>query len=178
MPLRLLAVIMGIATVGGCAHMPPVRVNASPADMEMLAGEWKGDYASPALGRRGSIEFKLVASSGQAYGDVLMIPQNSTQPYEPSTLGNPSPQAGMPTGTQLLTIRFVRAESGEINGMLDPYWDPDRNCHAYSVFHGAMAKGVIEGTFTTTFECGAGEATGRWQVTRKPAKQKESASIE
>jgi hypothetical protein len=145
--------------------MPPVHLDATPADMEMLAGQWKGDYNSPALGRRGSIEFKLVATEGQAYGAVVMTPQGSTRPYEPNTLGREN-ESNRIAPTQLLTIRFVRADSGEITGMLDPYWDPDRNCQATTRFLGYLAKGVIEGTFKTLFDCGAGEAGGTWQVTR------------
>ncbi len=160
-----------VLAASGCVHMPRVQLDATPADMEMLAGEWTGEYSSPALGRRGSIEFKLVAGEGQAYGDVLMTPQGSGRPYEPNSLGTSSEGGATPLTSQLLTIRFVRAESGEISGMLDPYWDPDRNCRATTIFHGYLAKGVIEGTFTTAFDCGAGQASGRWQMTHKPAKQ-------
>ena len=138
--------------------------------MEVLAGQWKGDYNSPALGRRGSIEFKLVAGEGQAYGAVVMTPQGSGHPYEPTTLAR-NTDGSRVAPTQVLTIRFVRAESGEISGMLDPYWDPDRNCEATTRFLGYLAKGVIEGTFKTTFDCGAGEASGTWQVTRMVPKQ-------
>lgn len=69
----------------------------------------------------------------------------------------------------MLTIRFVRASAGAISGMLDPYWDPDRNCQARTVFSGNLVERTIEGTFTTTFDCGSGEASGRWHVTRKAA---------
>jgi hypothetical protein len=152
----------------GCAYMPPVHVDASPADMEILAGQWKGEYNSPALGRHGTIAFKLVAAEGQAYGAVAMTPQGSAQPYERGSLQH---ERDTTTATpQLLTIRFVRSASGEITGMLDQYWDPDRNCEATTRFRGYLAKDVIEGTFSTTFDCGAGEASGAWQVSRAPSK--------
>ena len=47
----------------GCAPMPTVALEATPADLEILAGEWTGEYESAALGRRGSIEFKLKAGT-------------------------------------------------------------------------------------------------------------------
>ena len=171
---------LGIVVVmfaSACAYMPPVHLEATPADMEMLAGQWKGDYNSPALGRRGSIEFTLVAAEGQAYGSVVMSAQGSGRPYEPNTLGRDI-DGNRIAPTQLLTIRFVRADAGQITGMLDPYWDPDRNCQATTRFLGYLAKGVIEGTFKTTFDCGAGEASGTWQVTRKAANPQGGANVQ
>ena len=164
--MRLITTLLVAAAAAACSPLPKVSLDAGPADMEMLAGQWSGEYSSPALGRRGTIEFKLVAAEGQAYGNVVMIPQNANHPYEPTTLAHRD-AADMAASSQMLTIRFVRASSGEITGALDPYWDPDRNCNAQSTFHGYVAKGVIEGTFTTHFDCGSGEASGRWQVTRK-----------
>jgi len=159
------ALVLAIFT-SGCAYMAPIHLEATPADMEMLAGEWSGEYNSPALGRRGTIEFKLKASVAQASGVVVMIPQGAGRPYGPSSLRNEFDSSRI-LPTQLLTIRFVRAQSGEITGMLEPYWDPDRNCEATTRFIGYLAKGVIEGKFTTTFDCGVGAASGTWQVTHK-----------
>jgi hypothetical protein len=162
--LAALIVLVGSA---GCASMPPVRLDATRTDLEMLAGQWDGEYTSPALGRRGSIEFKLVAGQNQASGDVLMIPQGSGTPYQPGSFEHPPNSPGNQPPWQLLTIRFVRASGGTISGMLDPYWDPDRNCEARTVFEGNLVERRIEGTFRTTFDCGAGQASGRWHVTRK-----------
>ena len=50
--------------------MPPIALTATPADLEILTGEWAGEYESAALGRRGSIEFKLKAGTNEARGDV------------------------------------------------------------------------------------------------------------
>ena len=58
----------------GCAPMPTVALQATPGDLEILAGEWAGEYESAALGRRGSIEFRLKAGTDEAHGDVLMVP--------------------------------------------------------------------------------------------------------
>jgi len=151
-----------------CASMPPVRMDATPGDYEMLAGEWRGEYSSAALGRRGAIEFKLVAGENKASGDVIMIPQTSGRPYEQRYNGDGT-QTYYGDGrgdSHMLTIFFVRAFSGAIEGMLDRYWDPDRKCNAMTVFRGTLTGKTISGTFTTTWECGAGEATGEWKVTR------------
>jgi hypothetical protein len=168
---KLVPLIVAMVTYG-CVSMPPVKVDATPADKELLLGQWHGEYTSPALGRRGSIEFKLVAGQEQAKGFVLMTPQGASKPYEPSSLGQEQ-DVNRPSSA-LLTIRFVRAANSEVSGVLDPYWDPDRNCEATTTFKGYLTTGTMEGTFITTWDCGAGEASGRWHVTRKPAKQTES----
>ena len=137
---------------------------------------WGGEFgrtpmveSSAALGRRGSIEFRLKAGTTDAYGDVVMIPVGRNTPYQPES--SRDAPAGRLDAAELLTIRFIRASYGSISGMLDRYWDPDRNCYAVTVFRGYLAVGVVEGTFTTTFDCGAGEATGKWKVTRKAARR-------
>lgn len=156
-----------------CAPMPPVALTATPGDLEILAGDWTGEYESAALGRRGSIEFKLKAGTNEARGDVLMVPRGSGTPYQ----SRPSHDALPPPPTpsfELLTIRFIRASNGSIVGRLDRYWDPDRNCFANTAFNGYVGPGIVEGTFKTTFECGAGEATGTWNASKKPAKPGEA----
>jgi hypothetical protein len=165
--------LLAVLLAPGCGYMPPVQLDATPADLELLAGQWKGEYDSPTLGRHGSIEFKLVAGQVQASGDVVMTPQGSNRPYQRSTLEHPPRGAdGLPE-SQILTIHFVRASGGAISGALDPYWDPDRNCEARTVFSGTQVEWSIEGTFRTTFDCGSGEATGRWHAMRKPPAQRE-----
>ena len=168
-----ISALLAAALTTACASMPPVRMEATSADYEMLAGEWRGEYTSVALGRRGSIEFKLVAGDNKAFGDVVMVPQGSGRPYEARYDGQsrqPYSGGGRPD-SQMLTIFFVRASGGTITGMLDRYWDPDRNCTASTVFRGTLLERTIEGTFSTTWECGAGEATGEWKVTRRILKQ-------
>jgi hypothetical protein len=166
----MLSAVVGFAMfAAGCAPMPTVALEASPGDLEILAGEWAGEYESAALGRRGRIEFTLVAGTHEARGDVLMVPRGSPVPYrrQPYQDAHPDP---ITSSSELLTIRFIRASTGSVTGMLDRYWDPDRNCFANTAFRGNVALGVVDGTFKTTFECGAGEATGTWSATKKRAK--------
>jgi hypothetical protein len=153
----------------GCVPMPPVALDATPADLEILAGEWAGEYESAALGRRGSIEFTLKAGTNEARGDVLMVPSGRGTPYRPQPYDEGQHLRGMPA-SEILTINFIRASDGSITGRLDRYWDPDRNCFADTTFNGRVALGVVEGTFKTTFDCGAGAATGTWTATKKRAK--------
>jgi hypothetical protein len=148
-----------------------VALEATPADLEILAGDWAGEYESAALNRNGTIEFKLKAGTDEAFGNVLMVPREQPtsyrrEPYHEGALGQ-----GVTGTTEFLTIRFIRASNGAITGMLDRYWDPDRGCYATTVFRGFTGLGVVEGTFKTTFDCGAGEAQGNWRVARKSARR-------
>jgi hypothetical protein len=100
-------------------------------------------------------------------------------PRAPERLGYQAPAyrgapdvAAPAEATELLTIRFIRAIDGSITGMLDRYWDPDRNCFATTVFRGYVGIGVVEGTFRTTFEGGVGEATGEWRAEKGKQKSK------
>jgi hypothetical protein len=168
--MRSTAAAFGFAIfVSGCAPMPAVDLDATPADLEILAGEWAGEYESAALGRRGNIEFKLEGGTNEARGDVLMVPSGRRTPYQPRAYDEAQPAHGMPS-FEILTINFVRASDGSISGKLDRYWDPDRNCFADTTFNGHIGLGVVEGTFKTTFDCGAGVATGTWIATKKRAK--------
>ena len=147
--------------------MPRVALDATQADLERLAGEWQGEYRSAALGRRGTIEFKLKADTNEAFGQVRMLPRAPHLDYQPPAYRDAA-DAVRPVGsTDVLAIRFVRASDGSITGMLERYWDPDRNCHATTVFRGRLGRGTVEGTFKTTFERGVGEATGEWRVEKK-----------
>lgn len=163
--------ILGLAVVvlmSGCAAVsPPIRLDTTPADAEILAGEWRGNYiAEDPPGRRGTIVFTLVAGEDHAHGSVLMVPEGATRGYE--RYHGDAPHSGRQPAapSEVLTIRFVRATDGAVTGQLDPYWDPDRECPATTTFRGAIGDGVIAGTFTTRFGTGVTEATGRWRVVR------------
>jgi hypothetical protein len=166
-PLPSIRVWLSAASIvllsAGCASTPrAVPVEGASADLSRLAGDWEGEYSSKATGRLGSIVFKLVPGEGQAHGDVLMIPRGSNDPYRPrSGVEGPSPAGA----SQLLTIRFVRAEGGKVSGVLDPYWDPDCNCEVATTFVGELRGDTIEGTFTS--ERNLGRVFGTWKATRK-----------
>jgi hypothetical protein len=156
------------AGMAACAMpMRSVRFATTPADWEKLAGDWRGEYWMRAYDRHGTIAFKLVAATGEASGDGLMISDRFGWPYQ----GYP-PKPGMWAGpveprTQLLTIRFVRADRDQISGHMDPYWDPDRHCRASASFLGSVDGNVIRGTLSSVCDEGGRPLTGRWKVERK-----------
>jgi hypothetical protein len=153
-----------------CSPLPPVALQATPGDLEILAGEWTGEYESVALGRQGRLEFKLVSETNEARGAVLMVPRGQVQPYQRDPHENP-PAAPDLFSTEMLSIKFIRASHGSIMGMLDRYWDPDRQCYATTVFRGEAGRNTFSGTFRTSFACGQGEASGTWHVAKKSARR-------
>jgi hypothetical protein len=169
--MRRIYLSLGVSVVlafgTGCSlAMRPVQMEATHADWEKLAGDWRGDYSIPGRARHGVIEFRLNAPEQQATGDVLMIADRFKWP-----------ETGMPprdgfthlpaTESQLLTIRFVAAVHGQIQGSMDPYWDPDRGCRAFATFAGSVDGDVIAGSFTSVCEDGARVLKGRWRVERR-----------
>lgn len=161
---RLLLALAFAATAGCGIAMRQVPFEASAADWEALAGDWRGDYTIADSDRHGSIMFRLKAGSREAAGDVLMIADRATGPYRPAPDPQRRPQAH--DETQLLTIRFVAVDRGRVRGSMDPYWDPDRRCQARASFMGSIKGDVIAGPFSSVCEDGLRPYQGTWRVER------------
>ncbi len=168
---HLLASIVISTAASACSWLPPMSLQGTPADLEILAGEWTGEYESAALGRRGSIEFRLTAGTNEARGGVVMTPHGQAVPYQPERYPEVQARQGDVFSSAVLTIQFVRASNGSVRGMLDRYWDPDRGCYAVTVFQGFIGERVTRGTFTTTFDSGVREASGTWWIEKKSARR-------
>ena len=167
--LALVAVLPIFLVLAACAGNPrSVPVFASRADWEILSGHWSGSYSTSPSTRHGVIEFTLSAGEEQASGDVLMVADGAHGPYRPYPPNDPRQGPINAPYTQLLTIRFVRADRGEISGTIASYWDPDRSCQASATFLGGAQNRVIEGTFKSTCEDGVRQLRGTWRVTRQP----------
>jgi hypothetical protein len=170
--MRSVCIVLGAAAIGlggfACAYNPPpVQMEASRADWEILSGRWRGSYSTTPQGRNGLIDFNLSAGDEQASGDVLMIAENQKVPYRPYPPGDSRLGPANAPYTQLLTIRFVRAEHGRISGTMAPYWDPERECQATAVFLGEVKDRAIDGTFTSLCDDGVRQLQGRWRVTKQ-----------
>jgi hypothetical protein len=160
--IGVLAVLLPV--IGACATAPtPVPVSGDAASLRQLAGEWGGDYRGQT--RSGSIVFRLEAGADTAYGDVVMIPRQrreSRLPVQDPSIGLPTPRT-----VEVLTIAFVRATDGGLNGRLTPYRDPECDCVLDTRFQGRIRGDVIEGTYTSTPAAGGTTQNGTWKVTRK-----------
>lgn len=150
----------------GCAlRESTIKLSASDLDLNPLVGEWVGEYSSEETGRNGEISFTLNAGEVEASGSVLMSPRanvpNVVTPDRSMTIGivTAAPK-------QLLTIHFVRKEGSAVNGLLDPYTDPDCACRVSTSFQGNFVNSrTIEGTYTTLgSELSHTPSHGKWKV--------------
>ena len=165
MRVRAAVPVVLAALMAACAAAPPpppVSVDASPKDLNAMAGDWSGDYFSGATGRTGSIRFSLNAEEGALYGTVLMFPQGKSSEMEPANRRSETPRGGQP-----LSIRFIMIEDGMVSGTLEPYKDPDCDCFLSTTFTGRVRGDVIQGSFVSHGGPGHGTQDGRWKVTRK-----------
>jgi hypothetical protein len=151
--------------VSACAGATAIPIQGPQTDLVALTGEWRGTYTSPDLNRDGTIWFTLVEGEGHAHGDVRMTPQGRTEPYQPYDTTNKRTHEP----PQFLSIRFVRVSADDVEGVLDPYWDPDHECVATTTFRGQRQGDRLQGTFQTRLMTGT-TVTGRWRVDRKPAR--------
>jgi len=161
--------ISAILVIWGCrSAQNPVNLYGEKVDLELLEGEWTGDYFSKDTGRSGTIEFTLNADGHKASGDVLMIPRGSREPYHP--VGYREKIKMDPQFPKFLTINFVETENGNVKGELTPYWDPEMQRRTYTVFEGVFQGDTIEGTFESRFEQSPIYFNGQWKVLRKKQK--------
>jgi hypothetical protein len=166
LPFACLAVTLGACSASH-THVPLL---GPTSDVTPLIGEWTGDYSSAASGRSGSISFTLRALDDSAFGDVVMIPAAWGRPLQPwrqqNAAGAPAAPAAPAAQSTVLTIRFVRVESGHISGTLDPYADPETGTRLLTTFTGELNGNKIAGTYTTRLPSGETQ-TGRWSVERR-----------
>ena len=168
---RLAASTITLIVTVACVPLPRLAFQAEPADLETLAGEWVGEYESASRGRGGSLEFSLAARTNEARGAVIMVPRGHVQPYRREPHESEPAASPDPFNRPVLSIRFIRVSHGAIVGMLDRYWDPDRQCYATTVFRGEAGHARVAGTFRTSFACGEGEASGTWHAAKKSARR-------
>ena len=163
---KLLLVLTFAICAGACASAPVVPIRGELSAAASLAGEWHGTYSSRARGRTGSIWFKLIEGESHAHGDVMMTGAGAPYAFRRDAPDRYPQMYGQSGGRdRFLTIRFVRAADGRIDGVLDPYWDPDCECQVITAFRGDVLDGRIVGTFVSHF--GESIATGRWEATRR-----------
>lgn len=152
-------VVLALSLAVGCAGpSTPIPVEG---DVQILVGEWTGEYASPQTGRVGSISFTLAAGADTASGDILMVPTNAGPP---ESLDQRDPNYRPP---RLLRVSFVRCEGRQVTGWIDPYPDPDTGEMVRTTFDGTVENGTITGSFTSYVDHAGRRITGTWKVKRK-----------
>jgi len=163
----LLALLVAVAasSICSCSMMPPpIPVVGASERVAALAGTWSGDYSSEATGRYGSIQFTLAADSDTAHGEVVM------QPRHPIMRG-PSNRDGRgvapPPASQALSVAFVHAIGDTVQGLLQPYEDPECSCTLLTKFAGRLRGDRIEGRYSTLNTTTGITTSGEWNVRRR-----------
>jgi hypothetical protein len=158
--LRLGTVMILMA---GCRYRPePVPMAGNPAELAQMAGEWDGDYWSADSRRTGTIIFQISAKGDSAFGDVMMrVPGGEVGPRPLDLTTGHERHA---RSADMLSIRFVAVQGGSVQGELEPYFAPDCECVARTVFHGRQRGDTISGRFVTTL--GGMLQRGEWKVVR------------
>ena len=166
----------GLMTLASCQMTPapaPVPVHATDQERSAIAGEWTGQYWSQDTGRRGIIRFAMPEHADSGYGEVeitfspaLALASNAAAAdLIKSDLGD---EESAPKPCTVLNIQVVRVEHDQVRGTIAPYWDPDCDCRARTVFEGKVAGNRITGTFTSQRASDDRRViTGQWHVDRE-----------
>ena len=146
---RIATALLGLTLIAACgSSMQSIEMKGADKDLMQLAGDWEGEYeVGDETKRKGKIAFNLTAGRHTANGQVLMYTSADAKP-------------------QPLKVSFVRVENGEINGVMDPYLDPQCQCQARTKFTGSQLGDIISGTFTTNLPTLNKERSGTWRVAR------------
>jgi hypothetical protein len=156
--------VVAVAVSASCATIPaPIPVSGTTPGLTALSGRWSGDYWSPMTGRHGSIEFTLAVDADTAFGEVLMVPRHRSRNRQSDEVAVSS----APPSPRPLNIRFVRATSDSVSGMLAPYEDPECGCLLITRFVGRFAGGSIEGRYETLNTRTLETTSGTWNVHRE-----------
>ncbi len=143
-----------------------VPVLATSHELQQLAGEWTGTYAS-ATGSSGTITFVLAARSDSAFGEVIMLDERQHRAYVPNA--PPLSEEDHLAHKQVLPIRFVRMNGNRISGELAAYVDAVSGCTMLTTFEGYLVQEEISGVFTSRYVGSLETRAGTWRVRRAKA---------
>lgn len=169
-----LASLVWLLALASC-HLPstsePVPVLGTEAERRLLSGNWNGRYWSEATGRHGTIKFSLGERADTGLGEVEMTFSPALRLARDAasvTASKRSTDAPAPSPCTTMAISVVKIEVDKVRGTMAPYWDPDCNCRARTVFEGTVSGDTITGTFTTRRESSDRRLlTGQWRVERE-----------
>jgi hypothetical protein len=169
-----LAGFAGLLALLSC-HLPstgePVPVLGTEGERRLLSGNWNGRYWSEATGRHGTIKFSLGERADTGLGEVEMTFSPALRlardAASVTASGRPT-DAPAPSPSTTMDISVVKIELERVRGTMAPYWDPDCNCRARTVFEGTVSGDTITGTFTSRRESSDRRPlTGKWRVERE-----------
>jgi hypothetical protein len=170
--LKRTSLFAGVIAASACRMTPPppaVPVQGADSEVSAFSGEWVGRYSSKATGRHGIIRFNLPEHADTGYGEVEITFSPSlhlsreTQSADPKS----NPEELPPQPYTVIDITVVRIQGDSVRGTMAPYWDPECECRAHTVFEGKLKGRRIVGTFSTRRESNQRPiVVGEWMVER------------
>jgi hypothetical protein len=150
----------------------PVPVEGNRDELAAVSGDWSGRYWSKATGRHGIIRFSLRENADTAFGEVEITfsPALEAARHASAVDGNKNLPAEdlQPEACTTIALTVVRVEQDGVRGTMAPYWDPDCECRAHTVFEGTISGDSITGTFSSRRESSDRRLlTGQWRVDRE-----------
>ncbi len=165
----LLGLAGACALAGVSCHVRPrtgpVPVEGTRGDLSALAGTWTGQYWSEISGRRGTVRFRLRSGADTAHGEVEMTFSPALRVYGDDETADPALRREPCT---TIDIAVVRIQQRKIRGILAPYWDPDCDCRARTIFEGELVDDHIAGIFTSRRDVDSVVVSGSWFADRPP----------
>ena len=166
MRLEVSLVLASLMVLESCRMIPaasPVPMQGTDEQIQALSGEWTGRYWSQETGRHGTIRFTLPERADTGFGEVEITFSPTLHMLSAGSNG----EAAQPKPCTTIDIRVVRVEAERVEGTMAPYWDPDCDCRAQTVFEGKLSGNRIEGSFSTRRESADRRTlTGKWLAER------------
>ena len=150
----------------------PVPVEGSQDQLSAVSGDWAGRYWSKATGRHGIIKFRLPEHAVTGFGEVEITFSPSIRLARDASAADglkrhPTDDLE-PSPCTVIALELVRVEQNQVRGTMAPYWDPDCDCRAQTVFEGKISGDEITGTFSSRRESSDRRVlTGHWRVERE-----------
>jgi hypothetical protein len=161
---RTLSTFVVLMAFTACTYHPSrFPMYGSTDHRTRLAGEWVGEFQGARSDRSGSIDFRLEADRDSASGEVSLL--DSYMGYaRPLRYDERGPAARVTTGTTL-RIRYVRVGGSIVEGLLEPFRDPECDCMVTTRFLGEIRGDSIIGEYVS--RDGWTTRRGEWRMSRR-----------
>ena len=166
------AAILGVTILAACTYHPSsFPMYGRIDDRSRLAGEWLGEFSSAHPDRSGSIAVQIEPGRDSASGEVSVQASHVGQRIRHQEQGF-YPRASTAT---VLRIRYMRAGESTVEGVLEPYYDPDCDCTVTTTFLGVLHGDSITGQYVG--RGGWMMRQGAWRMGRRMAARVDLGAI-
>jgi hypothetical protein len=158
--------LVALAGILSCRMAPssgPIPVQGETLEVRRLSGDWVGRYWSKDTGRHGTIRFNLPEQADTGHGEVEITFSPALRMLQDNEVNKAEPKP-----CTILDITVVQVEGERVRGTIAPYWDPDCDCRARTVFDGKLSGDRVSGTFSIQrASTDRRLLTGEWEAVRK-----------